>query len=111
MLILCEALRRKAEVAELLETSVASRTAPYSEPATLDEEQDQRHGHVPSVDEADADLLARYVKAFEQYDMEALTLDPEDAIQSMPLFDMWLSGRDDVLTWWFGPGIGCRGSR
>jgi RNA polymerase sigma-70 factor (ECF subfamily) len=29
----------------------------------------------------------------------------------MPPFDMWLSGRDDILTWWFGPGIGCQGSR
>jgi RNA polymerase sigma-70 factor (ECF subfamily) len=29
----------------------------------------------------------------------------------MPPYDMWLSGRDDVLAWWFGPGIGCRGSR
>jgi RNA polymerase sigma-70 factor (ECF subfamily) len=24
---------------------------------------------------------------------------------------MWLSGREDILAWWFGPGIGCRGSR
>jgi RNA polymerase sigma-70 factor (ECF subfamily) len=24
---------------------------------------------------------------------------------------MWLSGRDDVFAWWFGPGIGCKGSR
>jgi RNA polymerase sigma-70 factor (ECF subfamily) len=29
----------------------------------------------------------------------------------MPPFDMWLAGRDDILTWWFGPGIGCKGSR
>ena len=29
----------------------------------------------------------------------------------MPPFDLWLSGRDDILTWWFGPGIGCQGSR
>src|SRR5207247_285589 len=34
-----------------------------------------------------------------------------DARQSMPPYDMWLSGRDDILAWWFGPGIGCRGSR
>ena len=50
--------------------------------------------------------------AFENYDMEALTsLIQEDATQSMPPFDLWLRGRDDILTWWFGPGIGCRGSR
>jgi RNA polymerase sigma-70 factor (ECF subfamily) len=29
----------------------------------------------------------------------------------MPPFDMWLDGRDDILAWMFGPGIGCRGSR
>jgi RNA polymerase sigma-70 factor (ECF subfamily) len=63
-------------------------------------------------DEADRELLARYVDAFENYDMDALTsLIQEDATQSMPPFDMWLAGRDDILTWWFGPGIGCRGSR
>ena len=29
----------------------------------------------------------------------------------MPPFDLWLSGRDDIFEWWFGPGIGCQGSR
>src|SRR5256714_13222953 len=29
----------------------------------------------------------------------------------MPPYDMWLSGRDDILRWWYGPGIGCKGSR
>jgi RNA polymerase sigma-70 factor (ECF subfamily) len=44
--------------------------------------------------------------------MEALTsLIQEDATQSMPPFDLWLRGREDILTWWFGPGAGCRGSR
>ena len=44
--------------------------------------------------------------------MDALTsLIHEDATQSMPPFDMWLAGRDDVFAWWFGPGIGCRGSK
>ena len=42
---------------------------------------------------------------------ELTSLIREDATQSMPPFDLWLSGRDDILTWWFGPGIGCRGSR
>src|SRR5436189_194591 len=66
----------------------------------------------PPLDEADQALLARYVEAFERYDIEALTpLIHEDATQSMPPFDLWLRGRDDIFTWWFGPGIGCRGSR
>jgi RNA polymerase sigma-70 factor (ECF subfamily) len=29
----------------------------------------------------------------------------------MPPFDLWLSGREDILRWWVGPGAGCRGSR
>jgi len=57
-------------------------------------------------------MLERYVAAFERYDVKALTsLIQEDARQSMPPYDMWLSGRDDILAWWFGPGIGCQGSR
>ncbi len=61
---------------------------------------------------ADRELLARYVKAFEAYDIDALTaLIHDDAIQSMPPYDMWLEGRDDIFEWWFGPGIGCQGSR
>jgi len=35
----------------------------------------------------------------------------EDAIQSMPPYDMWLAGGDDIFAWWLGPRIGCRGSR
>src|SRR5438034_1332643 len=66
----------------------------------------------PPLDDADRALLERYVEAFEAYDIEALTsLIQEDATQSMPPYDLWLRGRDDILTWWFGPGIGCRGSR
>jgi len=70
--------------------------------------------NVREVDTADVDaeLLERYVAAFEAYDIDKLThLLREDAIQSMPPFDMWLAGRDDIFTWWFGPGIECKGSR
>jgi RNA polymerase sigma-70 factor (ECF subfamily) len=35
----------------------------------------------------------------------------EDATLSMPPYGMWLSGRDQMLTWFVGTGIGCRGSR
>jgi RNA polymerase sigma-70 factor (ECF subfamily) len=35
----------------------------------------------------------------------------EDAKQSMPPYDMWLQGREDIFAWWLGPGIGCRDSR
>jgi RNA polymerase sigma-70 factor (ECF subfamily) len=57
-------------------------------------------------------MLERYVAAFEAYDPKLLTaLIREDATQSMPPFDMWLAGRDDIMAWWFGPGILCQGSR
>jgi RNA polymerase sigma-70 factor (ECF subfamily) len=109
VLILCEVLQWKAsEVAELLETSVASVNSALQRARATLEKID-----VASTDNTfDQELLARYVAAFEAYDMEALTsLIQEDATQSMPPFDMWLSGRDDIFTWWYGPGIGCKGSR
>ena len=114
VLILCEVLRWKAsEVAELLETSVASvNSALQRARATLDEQSLSLTDASRSVDEADEDLLSRYVAAFEAYDMDALIpLIQEDAIQSMPPFDMWLEGRGDIFEWWFGPGMGCKGSR
>jgi RNA polymerase sigma-70 factor, ECF subfamily len=114
VLILCEVLRWKAsEVAELLETSVASvNSALQRARATLKASELTSSTTAPSVDAADEELLRRYVTAFEQYDMDALTaLIHEDATQSMPPFDLWLAGRADILTWWFGPGDGCRGSR
>ena len=114
VLILCEVLRWKAkEVAELLETSVASvNSALQRARETLAASGVSSNDPVPDMDEARKQLLARYVQAFERYDLTALTaLIQEDAKQSMPPYDLWLQGRDNILAWWFGPGIGCRGSR
>src|SRR5207248_5792085 len=113
-LILCEVLRWQAtEVAELLDTSVASvNSALQRARSTLAAGNVSAVDPSPTLDDADRALLARYVEAFEQYDIEALTsLIQEDAQQSMPPYDLWLRGRDDIFKWWFGPGIGCRGSR
>jgi RNA polymerase sigma-70 factor, ECF subfamily len=114
VLILTEVLRwRAAEVAELLETTVASvNSALQRARATLQAAGATAEDTRVSLDEADAELLDRYVVAFERYDMEALTsLIHEDATQSMPPYDLWLRGRDDIFAWWLGPGAGCRGSR
>jgi RNA polymerase sigma-70 factor (ECF subfamily) len=114
VLILCEVLRWKAsEVAELLDTSVASvNSALQRARATLEAGKVSATDPAPQLDEANRELLARYVAAFERYDIDALTsLIQEDATQSMPPYDLWLTGRDDIFTWWFGPGIGCAGSR
>src|SRR2546430_2603530 len=95
VLILCEVLRWKAaEVAELLDASVASvNSALQRARATLEAGKVSASDPLPALDEADRALLARYVEAFEQYDIHALTsLIQEDATQSMPPFDLWLSG-------------------
>jgi RNA polymerase sigma-70 factor (ECF subfamily) len=111
VLILCEVLRWKAsEVAELLDTSVASvNSALQRARATLEASELTPEG---LFEEPDRELLERYVQAFERYDMDALTsLIRDDATQSMPPYDLWLSGRDDIFAWWVGPGIACKGSR
>ncbi len=113
-LILCEVLHWQAsEAAELLDTSVASVNSSLQRArATLAAGNVSATTTPAEVDEPDRELLARYVKAFEDYDMDALAaLIQEDATQSMPPFDMWLAGRADIFTFWFGPGIGCKGSR
>ncbi|MCC6830909.1 MAG: sigma-70 family RNA polymerase sigma factor [Thermoleophilia bacterium] len=114
VLILCEVLRWSAqETAELLETSVASvNSALQRARATLSARDLDRDAVGAAPEGADAELLARYVTAFEGYDLDALTeLIHEDAVQSMPPFGLWLRGRGDMFTWWWGPGIACRGSR
>ena len=116
VLLLCEVLKWKAsEVAELLETSTASvNSALQRARATLDEsgfEADET-GSSPALDDETRELLDRYVAAFSRYDMDALTsLIHEDATQSMPPFELWLSGRENIFEFWLGPGHGCRGSK
>jgi RNA polymerase sigma-70 factor, ECF subfamily len=112
-LILCEVLHwRAAEVAELLETSVpAINSALQRARATLSHSDLQDAGR-GALSEEDRELLARYVDAFERYDMDALTtLIHEDATQSMPPYELWLSGREQIFGWWLGRGAACRGSR
>jgi RNA polymerase sigma-70 factor (ECF subfamily) len=114
VLILREVLRWEAkEVAELLGTSVASvNSALQRGRETLAKSNVSPDDRLPRLSESDRALLERYVSAFERYDISDLTsLIRADATQSMPPYDMWLSGRDDIFAWWFGPGIGCRGSR
>jgi RNA polymerase sigma-70 factor, ECF subfamily len=114
VLILCEVMRQKAtEVAFILDSTVASvNSALQRARAAIAAAELDADAMVATIEPAQRGLLARYVRAFETYDLEALTtLIREDAKQSMPPFDLWLSGRDDVLAWWFGPGIICSGSR
>ena len=112
-LLLCEVLRwRAAEVAELLDTSVASVNSALQRARATIEAQDPAGADARPLGDADRALLTRYVGAFERYDMDELTsLIQEDATQSMPPYSLWLAGREDILTWWAGPGAGCANSR
>ena len=114
VLILCEVLRWQAtEVAELLDGTVASvNSALQRARATLAASGATAESAVLPLDATQETLLRRYVDAFERYDLAALTsVIRVDATQSMPPYDLWLEGRDDVLAFWYGPGIGCQGSR
>jgi RNA polymerase sigma-70 factor, ECF subfamily len=113
VLILCDVLRWKAsEVAELLGTTVASVNSALQRARATLGARNLSADETTAAANVDHDLLRRYVAAFEAYDMPALTaLIHEDATQSMPPYELWLSGRDDIFSWWLGPGIGCRGSR
>ncbi|MGH2683854.1 MAG: sigma-70 family RNA polymerase sigma factor [Actinomycetota bacterium] len=111
VLILREVLRWQAtEVAELRDTSVASvNSALQRARATLAARTDEPSG---TVDADHQELLARYVDAFERYDITSLvSLLAEDAIMSMPPYDFWLQGADRVAEWFLGHGIGCKGGR
>jgi RNA polymerase sigma-70 factor, ECF subfamily len=111
-LLLCDVLRwPAADVAELLETTVASvNSALQRARATLEAKRGEPLD--ARLDPEHEALLARYVEAFERYDIPAVVaLMREDAVLSMPPWDTWLQGRDDVGDWMLGPGIACKGSR
>jgi len=111
VLILREVLRwRASEVAELLDTTVASvNSALQRARATLAASHVADDEQPGSLDEDHQALLARYVRAFESYDMDALTsLLREDAHWNMPPYELWLQTHDDIVRWCLGPGIGCR---
>lgn len=114
VLILREVLRwPAADVAELLDSSVASvNSALQRARATLTERAPRDTDVFDPLDEEQQAFLRRYVDAFERYDLDALTaLLHEDVVQSMPPYELWLRGHEDIRGWYLGTGIGCRGSR
>src|SRR6266545_4226 len=114
VLILREVLRWKAtEVAELLGTSVVSVNSALqrARAGIAAADLNATEAYQP-LDDGQRALLARYVDAFERYDLDSLTsLLHEDATWSMPPYELWLQTHLDIRHWCLGPGIGCRGSR
>jgi RNA polymerase sigma-70 factor (ECF subfamily) len=114
VLILRDVLKWKAdEVATLLDTSVpAVNSALQRAKSTLDSRSKAADPYKP-MDVEQQKLLARYVAAFERYDVAALTaLLHEDATMSMPPFGWWLRGRENIRqVLQGGTGGPCAGSR
>ncbi|MDQ6611523.1 MAG: sigma-70 family RNA polymerase sigma factor [Gemmatimonadota bacterium] len=99
-----------AEAAECLEMSVAGvNSALQRARATMDA---RNPAVVPRTLSAEQmALVARYVQAFESYDVQALVkLLHEEATLSMPPYEMWLQGHHSITQWLTTFGIGCRGS-
>ncbi|MFD9457519.1 sigma-70 family RNA polymerase sigma factor [Streptomyces sp. NPDC059985] len=114
VLILREVLAWKAdEVARLLDSTVASvNSALQRARATLADQRIRETEAADPLDEDQAKLLEQYLSAFEAYDISRLTtLLHEDAVLSMPPFDLWLQGPAEIAAWHLNQGIGCKGSR
>ena len=114
VLILREVLKWKAsEVAELLDTTVTSvNSALQRARATLAESNLSASDAAEPNNEAQQELLARYVDAFERFDVDAMVaLLHEDATMMMPPYPLWLRGADEYGKWLRGSGSGCEGSK
>jgi RNA polymerase sigma-70 factor (ECF subfamily) len=113
VLILREVLCWQAEeVAELLESSVASvNSALQRARATMALSVESPPTPV-ALDAGREALIAQYVDAFERYDVARLvSMLRDDVVMSMPPFPLWLEGPDQVGEFFLGQGRECAGSR
>jgi len=101
------------QIAETLEMSTAAVNSALQRARDTLDRVNLRSDELSTMrEEPDPELLARYVIAFEQFDVDALVaLFHEEGCMSMPPFPMWVQGKDDLhrffaLTRWH-----CVGSR
>ena len=102
-----------SEVAETLEMTIpAVNSAVQRARATLQDKGATVPDGCQELGEDHAELLQRYLDAFQRYDTEELaSLLSEDAIMSMPPIALWFQGPQTIRSWLEGRGIGCKGSR
>jgi RNA polymerase sigma-70 factor (ECF subfamily) len=115
VLVLREVLHWSAkEVAELLETSVASvNSALQRARATLDELA-LRDAEAPArpSEEDERRLLEQYLEAFAEYDVDRIVaLLRYDVVFDMPPLTLWVRGPEQVAEFMLGQGAACRGSK
>jgi RNA polymerase sigma-70 factor, ECF subfamily len=113
VLILREVLKWQAtEVAELLDTTVASVNSALQRARATLSDHDVSVDTPSVVSPEQQELLAKYVDAFERYDITSLVaLIRDDAVFDMPPFPLWLNTLDDIAKWYTGQGAACEGSR
>jgi len=100
-----------AEAAESLEMTVAAVNSALQRARATLATRPMRNTPI-TLSPTQSELVARYVDAFERYDVGALTaLLHEDASMSMPPYALWLQGQADITAWLTGRGAGCEGSR
>jgi RNA polymerase sigma-70 factor, ECF subfamily len=89
-----------ADVARMMETTrPAVNSALQRARATISRGAGRRHEQTASTprDEDEAELAARYIRAWEAGDIDGIVaMLTEDAIQSMPPWDEWFSGRESL---------------
>jgi RNA polymerase sigma-70 factor (ECF subfamily) len=115
VLVLREVLRWSAqEVADLLETSVASvNSALQRARATLDElALEDADAPARPNEEDERRLLEQYLEAFAEYDIDRIVaLLRYDVVFDMPPLPLWVRGPEQVGRFMLGQGAACRGSK
>ena len=115
VLVLREVLRWSAkEVAELLETSVASVNSALQRARETLAELELEDAEAPArpSDEDERRLLEQYLEAFAEYDIDRIVaLLRYDVVFDMPPLPLWLRGPEQTGRFMLGQGAGCRGSK
>ena len=100
------------EVAEALGTTVTAVHSMLRRARRVLAQRDTSQDNGAALGESEWKLVARYVDAFQRFDIDALVaLLRDDATLSMPPVPGWLRGRKAIARFWRGSGSECRGSR